>query len=237
MSFICLSKKRLLAMKILFLIRNLYNQFIHPQLIPITFLSVLLQLSSASWAGSIWGDGAYSIYANQDSLSAILESLGESQGMTVVVSDSINELVSLNLEGKNRSEVFQVLVSTYGLTWYFDGYSLFVDRLSNTKTETITLQSISPRAFKRQLVDLGLLSSVNNYYWKAVERKGLISISGLPPFVDRVKQVAMSLDDKKNKVYYIYKWRADNGQMHFSSDPTEAPVHAESMEYYELSGR
>jgi type II secretory pathway component GspD/PulD (secretin) len=220
-------------MKILFLIRNLYNQFIHHRIISITFLSILLQLSSPSWAESLWGDGAYSIYANQDSLSAILESLGESQGMTVVVSDSINELVSLNLEGKNRSEVFQVLVSTYGLTWYFDGYSLFVDRLSNTKTATITLQSISPRVFKRQIADLGLLSSVNNYYWKAVERKGLISISGLPPFVDRVKQVAMSLDDNKKKVYYIYKWRAENGQMHFSSDPSEAPVYAESIEYYE----
>jgi len=179
-----------------------------------------------------WSRTPYTLYSNQENLGDVITGLASSEGIPVEISDSIDDVISGNFENMTRGAIFEQLVSAYGLSWYFDGHRLYVDRLENTRSATIRLNSIGVEAFKRHLMSLGVFDEDYQYGWKAIKHKKIVYISGPAPFVDRVKQMASALDDRHRTSYTVYKWTDAKGLTHFSSDPSEAPQNTEIIEVH-----
>ncbi len=170
-----------------------------------------------------WSTSPYSLYARQDSLRDILVDIASNEGVAVEVHELVDDVISVTFENRNRKEVFHELVEAYGLIWYYDGHRLYIDRVDNTAAETIKLNTISPEAFKRHLEKLGVIDNDNRFYWRAINQKGLIYISGPEPFVERVRDMSVLLDTRRARPSTtIYKWKDKKGITNYSSDPPAA---------------
>ncbi len=201
-----------------------------------TSLIVSLLLSALPSVGTAatldWSITPYTLYSNQEQLSDVITGLAISEGIPVEISDSVSDVISANFENMTRGEIFDQLVSAYGLAWYFDGHRLYIDRLENTRTATIRLKSMGVAAFRRHLVSLGVLNEEYQNGWKSIDHKGIIYVSGPAPFVERVSQMAVALDDRYRASHTIYKWVDSKGITHFSMDASEAPHTTEIIEVH-----
>lgn len=194
-------------------------------ILPILLLGVTAAASEVRWSSE-----PYSLYAKGDSLREVLTDLAAGEGIPVEVEDSIQNMISVRFENVTRKQVFLGLVDTYGLAWYYDGYRLYIDKLENTKSTTIKLNNVSPLAFKRYLTKLGVDSTAKRFYWRTIEDKGLIYISGPQAFVDHMTRMANALDDRSKNVDIIYKWVDKKGRTHMSTDGAEAPPNSDIIE-------
>ena len=193
-------------------------------------LASILYCSLANAAEVQWNDRPYSLYAKQDSLHNIITRLAVSAGVPVDVSESVDDIISVKFDQLSRQEIFQQLVNAYGLTWYYDGNRLYVDRLENTQSKTIKLNSLSVAAFKKYLQKLGLIDGSQHVQWQSIDNKRLVYISGPSPFIEKVSEMATMLDGEEEvEADTVYRWVDASGVTHFSSDAGEAP--SQSMIY------
>ncbi|TQV69941.1 hypothetical protein FKG94_22580 [Exilibacterium tricleocarpae] len=186
--------------------------------------------ATASASEVKWSSEPYSLYAKGDKLRKVLTDLAAGEGIPVEVEDSIQDMISVRFEEVTRQQIFHGLVDAYGLAWYYDGYRLYIDRLENTKSGTIKLNNVSTLVFKRYLEKLGFAGSEKRFYWRTLDDRGLIYLSGPQAFIDHITEMASTLDDRSKSVDTIYKWVDEKGRTHMSTDESEAPQHSDIIE-------
>lgn len=172
-----------------------------------------------------WPTKSYSHFSNQEHLRNVLESLSSSQGIPVVVSKKIQDVISINFAKLKPAVIFQRLVDAYNLTWYYDGHVLYVYRLDEMETKTIKLKSLSVASFKKSLKELDILDE--RFSFQSIDRQGLIYISGPKRFLELTTEMAIHLDhddNQPNTTAKVYKWKDKQGITHFSSAPPKRRV-------------
>lgn len=162
-----------------------------------------------------WSSAPYSHYSEQEPVGEVLKGLLASYGIPVVVSSAVKEEVSAQFERLPPREIFHRLMSTYNLTWYFDGQVLYVYRGDEVRTGTVRLRSVSVEDFSQTLKRLGILDA--RFRWTTSPSDGLIFFSGPERFVNLVMEMATELDRQSH--HKVYKWRDRKGITHFSSAP------------------
>ena len=180
------------------------------------FLGILLTAFNAQAAELSWPNEPYSHYSNQEPLRDVVESLAASQGIPVVVSDSVDDVVSISFHQIMPAELFDRLIKAYNLTWYYDGNTLFVYGIDEMLTSTIKLSTLTALDFQKSLQDLGIFDG--RFPWRVVKRQNLIYFSGPPRFVALVNEMAKKLDINQNQPdNIVYRWIDEYGITHFSS--------------------
>ena len=168
-----------------------------------------------------WPDTAYSHYSNQESLRDVPEVLGSSHALPIVVSESIDDVISVSFNKLTPAEMFERLARAYNLTWYYDGNTLFVYRIDEVQTATLKLSHLSVLDFQKSLQDLEIYDT--RYPWRVVERQNIVYFSGPPRLVSLIDEMARQLDvaGPGNSGGRVYTWRDARGVAHFSSTPPE----------------
>jgi type II secretory pathway component GspD/PulD (secretin) len=172
-----------------------------------------------------WPTTPYSHYSNQEPLSNVLESLSSSQGIPVVVSTKIQDVISISFAELEPAIIFKRLVDAYNLTWYYDGHVLYVYRLDEMQTKTIKLKSLSVKSFKKSLRELDILDE--RFSFRSIDHQGLIYLSGPKRFLELTAEMANHLDHndgQPNMTAKVYKWKDKQGITHFSSAPPKRRV-------------
>ncbi|HRJ54056.1 MAG TPA: DUF4124 domain-containing protein [Candidatus Thiothrix moscowensis] len=183
---------------------------------------VSLPLSAASLP---WEGGVYSHFSDQEPLSEVLKTLAASQDTPIVVSPAVKEIVSLKLKEVTPKAMFDELVRTYGLIWYYDKESLYVYKEEEAQTASVSLKNRSPEEFTATLKRLEVLDE--RFKWNVSEIDNLVYFTGPERFISSVLELAQVTDTQRLARQRVYRWTDRNGVTNFSS---EQPVSAKAEE-------
>jgi type II secretory pathway component GspD/PulD (secretin) len=136
------------------------------------------------------------------------------QGVPVVVSGDVTGALSGRFQKMQAQDVFEQIISTYNLVWYYDTHTLYVYNSDEMQTGTIKLQALTVAEFRQSLKDLGIFDV--RFSWQASEPDGLIFFSGPQRYVTLVMEMAEVLDSQRNRLT-VYRWKDNDGVTNFST--------------------
>jgi len=180
-------------------------RFVESQLYRFVFLPVLALLFclggiQAEGEGSIasaipWPKIQYIIVAQNREVSDVLSELAQQHGVRSVVSQNVKGRISGRFENIPPGDLLSQLSRSFNLVWMFYNGILYIGTPVEVQTSFVTLRFAKPDAVLSSLASLGILSpgsAISN-----VSGAPLISITGLPAFVDVNKHIAETLDNQE----------------------------------------
>ena len=152
--------------------------------------------SEASIASSIpWPNIKYLIVAQNREVGDILSELAQQHGVRSVISPNVKGRVSGRFENIPPGDLLSQLSRSFNLMWMFHNGILYVGTPVEVQTTLVTLRFAKADTVLHSLNSLGILapgSSLN-----AVEGSPILSITGLPAFVDITKHIAQTMDNQQ----------------------------------------
>lgn len=179
-----------------------------------------------------WGEGRYSIFSRGMKLQEVLEEIAANAGVSVNISEAVEGRVSLSFRELPLKEIFDRLIRTYHLVWYFDGEALHVSTMSDMESRLVKLKSLSPTLLVRRLRQMGMLSAGNPYVqWDLIEGKKMVRLAGPKGFLEQVEKMAVNLDARSGRTSIIYRWTDAQGRVHYSNQYDQAPEDVSILEF------
>lgn len=178
-------------------------------------LLMLLCLAVAAQAATIrWRTENFSYVAQNKPLKEFLREFAASQGLTTVIAPEVEGTISgrFNL---TPSSMLDLLTTTYGLVWYFDGNVLFVYPASDITSQVIHLRNAQTPRLREALAKLDLADARYPIVYDA--RQNTAFVSGPKRYVELVVQTARAVDENDGAVQASdirvfplkYAWAAD----------------------------
>ena len=179
--------------------------------------ALLLHGGGSVFAAAVpWKADVYSHFSDQEPLADMLKTLAAFQDIPIVISPKVKEVVSLHFKQRKPEAIFQELVKTYGLVWYYDKESLFVYKEDEVQTATVSLKKMSPEVFTNSLKRLEILDE--RFQWQVSEVDNIIYFTGPERFVSSVLSAAATMDTQALDKRQIYRWKDKKGVINFSSE-------------------
>ena len=186
----------------------------------ITFLLppvMLMYVSSMAYAAPLpWNDKPYSHYSDQEPLSEMMKTLAANQGTPITLSPKVNDVVSMHYKNRTSREIFNDLVKTYGLIWYYDGESVFIYKEEEARRGSVSMENMTPSEFSEALKRLEVLD--DQFHWEVSEVDNVIYFTGPERFVSSVLSMAELMDSNASKRTKIFRWTDASGQVNFSNE-------------------
>lgn len=161
-----------------------------------------------------WRGRPYEIVANGRALPDFLRELAASQGTTAIVDPKVTGSISGRFAG-TPTQTLDSVCSTYGLTWYYDGSYLYIERAADTQTQ---MTRIPPGSASRltQLLD-SMQVPDKRFALNISDRDNTVYASGPPRYVELVREAADSITNGGGsaegatiRVFPLrYNWAAD----------------------------
>lgn len=185
------------------------------------FLLLLIMTSHVMAAPLTWNEKRYSHFSDQEPLKDMLQALVSTQSMPLIVSPRVTDVVSLHYKNRLPRDIFNELIRTHNLIWFFDGDTLYVYKESEAQRGSISMKTMSPREFSAALKRLNVLE--DQYHWEVSSIDNMIYFSGPERFVSAVLNLARLADSGNTGRPQVYKWTDSRGQINYSNErPLEA---------------
>lgn len=142
-----------------------------------------------------WPKIQYIIVAQNREVSDVLSELAQQHGVRSVVSQNVKGRISGRFENIPPGDLLSQLSRSFNLVWMYYNGILYIGTPVEVQTTFVTLRYAKPEAVLGSLSNVGIISpgaSVSN-----VGGTPLISITGLPAFVDVNKHIAETLDNQE----------------------------------------
>jgi type III secretion protein C len=150
----------------------------------------------ASIAASIpWPKISYLIVAQNREVGDVLSELAQQHGVRSVVSSNVKGRISGRFENIPPGDLLSQLSRSFNLMWMFHKGILYVGTPVEVQTSLVTLRFAKPDPVLHSLGSLGILAPGSSV--SAVEGSPLLSISGLPAFVEITKHIAETIDNQQ----------------------------------------
>lgn len=138
------------------------------------------------------------VYRSKDeSVKGLLEAIGSSLKKPVIVSKAaMLKKISGEFVISNPDMLLDKISGILGLSWYFDGQSIYVYDGAENKNIIITLKNINYSYLQRFLSKSGLLDK--KYPIKGDDLSNTFYLSGPPIYIDLIKKVVITLDQNQD---------------------------------------
>ena len=150
----------------------------------------------ASIAASIpWPKIKYLIVAQNREVGDVLSELAQQHGVRSVVSPNVKGRVSGRFENIPPGDLLSQLSRSFNLMWMFHNGILYIGTPVEVQTTLVTLRFVKADTVLHSLNSLGILapgSTIN-----AVDGSPILSITGLPAFVDITKHISQTMDNQQ----------------------------------------
>lgn len=139
-----------------------------------------------------WRDRPYTIVADGKKVSDFLRELASAQGVTAVIDPKIDGTISGHFSGSPLATLRSVC-ATYGLTYYFDGSLLYIDRAEDGQTQVYPIPKGSAGELSRTLQAMQIPD--HRFPLIISDRENTIYVSGPQRYVDLVHQAISTITD------------------------------------------
>lgn len=129
--------------------------------------------------------------ANNEDLHDVLQQFADDVGVPITVSDTVSGRVRGRLSALSPRSFLEIVCSTYGLDWYYDGYMLYMTANGEGLSRMIAVPSQNVAALRRALDAAGVAD--DRFPLRVLPGQNSIMVSGPPRYVDLVAQTASSL--------------------------------------------
>ena len=165
----------------------------------VLFASALAPASSSAgdtqgWNPPDWANGNYGYVANNEPLRSILHEFGSNLEIPVVVSSNIDIVARDGVPATTAEGFLAELHARYGLTWIFDGVTLYIYDGAESDRQTVDYPFARREAFKSAIRDAGIQGISLNWVFLPAENQ--LQLSGPPRFVQWASSIAGKLADE-----------------------------------------
>ena len=142
------------------------------------------------------GKARFRYVAQKKDLRELLREFGMTEGITVALDDGVEGSVSGKFDLKPQA-MLDLLASSYGFIWYYDGSLLHIMPASSVRTEVIPLRYGSADQLEDALERLGVLD--RRYPLHASDDGSAVVISGPASYVELVQKIAQNMEGTKSR--------------------------------------
>ena len=139
-----------------------------------------------SWLGKQYG-----YVANNESLRSLLYDFGASLDVPVIVSNDVTAVADDSVATMTAEDFLAVLHERFGLTWVYDGTTLYLYDSAESVQETAAFPFVRRDAFKASIDGASIRGVPLNWVFLPAENQ--LQLSGPPRFVEWGLAVAKSL--------------------------------------------
>ncbi len=139
-----------------------------------------------------WRDRPYTIVADGKKVSDFIRELASAQGITAVIDPKVDGTISGHFSGSPLATLRSVC-ATYGLTYYFDGSLLYIDRAEDGQTQVFPIPKGSAGELSRTLEAMRIPD--RRFPLIISDRENTIYVSGPQRYVELVRQAISTITD------------------------------------------
>lgn len=161
-------------------------------LLPMLLAAFTLFATEKTEASIPWKSPNYSLTARAMSLRAALESFGTAQGISVVMSPTVDGVFSGTFKDIPAGEFLDRVATSHNLLWYYDGAALYFYVSGEVQTFLLDLKYMKAGEVRALLRELGVEDA--RYPIKTASNDELIMVSGPPRYVALVAETIAKAD-------------------------------------------
>lgn len=150
---------------------------------------------SANTAPSFESDDRYKYTILSQDIGDVLVEFGSSFGISMNIDGTISGRVS-NFQGVLTGEEFlERLASEYGLSWYYDGVSIYVTPASANRSVVVDFKKVPPDVLEATLQELGV--SDDRFKLRTTNKNGIGVLTGPPRYIQLVENAFTLLEKRQ----------------------------------------
>ena len=153
--------------------------------------------SAAQAAPIPWRTPTYTLVARDMDLRTALDTFAVAQGLSVVMSPSVQGVFSGDFREVPSPEFLSKLATTHNLVWYYDGAALYVYAAGEIATMLIDLRYMKAGEVRSMLAELGVEDG--RFPLKTTSDDELVMVSGPPRYVGLVAEMIAKADKLREK--------------------------------------
>ena len=157
---------------------------------------------------------SYYHFAKDQSLSELIRDFFAMQGITVVVSDTVNYNVNGRFNKMDPAEFWEYITKAYGLIWFFDGKIMFVYSNSELQTQILKMDVDSIGTLSAIVNRLGFVAS--DFSFRGVGEANVLIVTAPPQYITVINDITSKFvpskisDTTVVKVFPLkYAWAYD----------------------------
>lgn len=139
-----------------------------------------------------WKTPTYTLVARDMNLRTALDTFAVAQGLSVVMSDSVQGVFSGDFKEVESGEFLDRIATIHNLAWYYDGAALYIYGAGEIQAILIDLQYMKAGEVTRMLGELGVEDS--RFPLKTTSNDELVMVSGPPRYVALVSEMIAKAD-------------------------------------------
>ncbi|MFC4160038.1 type III secretion system outer membrane ring subunit SctC [Chitinimonas lacunae] len=156
------------------------------------FAALLAALASPLQAATPpWPEAPYAFYAENQTVQQVVREFAAQFGLTASIADGVTGRVNGRIAADTPAGFLNRLGNAYGLTWFYYGGTLYIDRASEVLTRPIAAQGGSLASLKQALTALGLLDP--RFGWGELPERGVALVSGPRAYVELIAKAVTDL--------------------------------------------
>lgn len=143
---------------------------------------------------------------NGEPLASFLERFFADEGLRVVLSEAVRTQGG-TLNGPRSGtarQIFRSIADSNGLTAYFDGGVVWIYKRNEIQSRYFAVNVEQTQDFRRALAEMSLGDAYNSV--RITEDTGLVSVNGVPRFVDQVEQLATTVSQRRSPVETVFRF-------------------------------
>ena len=154
-------------------------------LVPVLFAAGVAQAAPAPWPNA-----PFQYFARQFPLTRVLGDFANAFGLKLQLSGAVSGQLNGNYSAPTPTQFLDTLAASDGLTWYYQGGVLYVDRASESTSRTLHVGRDEIGTLKAALGSLGVFDG--RFGWGEFPDRGIVIVSGPPAYV---RMVSATVDE------------------------------------------
>jgi len=139
-----------------------------------------------------WKLPSWTLAARDMNLRTALETFAVAQGLSVVISKSVDGVFSGDFRDVPPGDFLQKLATVHNFTWYYDGAALYIYSSGEIQTMLVDLQYMKAGELRAMLAELGVEDE--RFPIKTASNDELVMVSGPPRYVALVAETISKAD-------------------------------------------
>jgi type III secretion protein C len=140
-----------------------------------------------------WANQELYYEAVNEPLAEMLRAVCLKYNTAAVLSPNISGTVSGTFRFKRAADFLDAICKAHGISWYYDGTTVYFDKLEEHRNATVRLRWMPPEKLRSILTDMGMLDA--RFPWRAHKSHQIINISGPPRYVETILALINDMDN------------------------------------------